>query len=70
MSRRKKERSQAALASVIKIELLGLLMIVLSLIGLLESGWLGKNILAFLFRFIAGSWDFLIPVLMIGMAGI
>ncbi|MGN7470168.1 DNA translocase FtsK [Brevibacillus sp. SAFN-007a] len=68
LSRRKRERSQAALASVVKIELLGLLIIVLSLIGLLESGWLGKNILAFLFRFMAGSWDFLIPVLMIGMA--
>ncbi|MED1794465.1 DNA translocase FtsK 4TM domain-containing protein [Brevibacillus nitrificans] len=68
MSRRKREQSQAALASVVKIELLGLIVIVLSLIGLLESGWLGKNILAFLFRFIAGSWDFLIPVLLIGMA--
>lgn len=68
LSRRKRERSQAALASVVKIELLGLLIIVLSLIGLLESGWLGKNILAFMFRFVAGSWDFLIPVLMIGMA--
>ncbi|GED29078.1 DNA translocase SpoIIIE [Brevibacillus centrosporus] len=56
------------MASVVKIELLGLIIIVLSLIGLLESGWLGKNILAFLFRFIAGSWDFLIPVLLIGMA--
>lgn len=56
------------MASVVKIELLGLIVIVLSLIGLLESGWLGKNILAFLFRFIAGSWDFLIPVLLIGMA--
>ncbi|MED1798373.1 FtsK/SpoIIIE family DNA translocase [Brevibacillus porteri] len=68
LSRRKKERSQAALASVVKIELLGLLIIVLSLIGLLESGWLGKNVLALLFRFIAGSWDFIIPVLLIGMA--
>lgn len=68
VSRRKKERSQAALASVVKIELLGLLIIVLSLIGLLESGWLGKNVLALLFRFIAGSWDFIIPVLLIGMA--
>lgn len=68
MSRRKRERSQAALASVVKIELLGLLIIVLSLIGLLESGWLGKNVLAFVFRFIAGSWDFIIPMLLIGMA--
>ncbi|MFD2371360.1 DNA translocase FtsK 4TM domain-containing protein [Brevibacillus sp. GCM10020057] len=68
MSRRKREQSQAALASVVKIELLGLIVIVLSLIGLLESGWLGKNVLAFLFRFIAGSWDFTIPVLLIGMA--
>ncbi|MGG1661354.1 DNA translocase FtsK [Brevibacillus sp. NRS-1366] len=68
VSRRKRERSQAALASVVKIELLGLLIIVLSLIGLLESGWLGKNVLAFIFRFIAGSWDFIIPVLLIGMA--
>lgn len=56
------------MASVVKIELLGLIVIVLSLIGLLESGWLGKNVLAFLFRFIAGSWDFIIPVLLIGMA--
>lgn len=68
MSRRGRRKSQAALASVVKIELLGLVIIVLSLIGLLESGWLGKNVLAFLFRFIAGSWDFTIPVLLIAMA--
>lgn len=68
MSRRGRKQSGAALASVVKIELLGLVMIVLALIGLLESGWLGKNILAFLFRFFAGSWDFTIPVFLIGMA--
>lgn len=68
MSRRGKKQSSAALASVVKIELLGLIIIVLSLIGLLESGFLGKNILAFLFRFFAGSWDFTIPVFLIGMA--
>jgi len=68
VSRRGKKQSSAALASVVKIELLGLIIIVLSLIGLLESGFLGKNILAFLFRFFAGSWDFTIPVFLIGMA--
>ncbi|MFY0542725.1 FtsK/SpoIIIE family DNA translocase [Brevibacillus sp. H7] len=68
MSRKEKKRSNAAWASVVKIELLGLVIIVLSLIGLLESGWLGKNVLAFLFRFVAGSWDFTIPLFMIGMA--
>ncbi|RNB76280.1 DNA translocase FtsK [Brevibacillus invocatus] len=68
VSRRGKKQSGAALASVVKIELLGLVIIVLALIGLLESGWLGKNILAFLFRFFAGSWDFTIPVFLIGMA--
>jgi len=68
VSRRGKKQSSAALASVVKIELLGLVIIVLSLIGLLESGFLGKNILAFLFRFFAGSWDFTIPVFLIGMA--
>lgn len=56
------------MASVVKLELVGLVVIVLSLIGLLESGWLGKNILAFLFRFLAGSWDFTIPVLMMGLS--
>lgn len=68
MSRRGRKKSSAAFASVLKIELLGLVIIVLSLIGLLESGWLGRNVLAFLFRFIAGSWDFTIPVFLIGMA--
>ena len=67
MSRRRR-KTGAALASVVKIELLGLVMIVLSLIGLLESGWLGENILSFLFRFIAGSWDFTIPLFLIGLA--
>lgn len=47
---------------------MGLVMIALSLIGLLESGWLGKQILAFIFRFLAGSWDFIIPLILIGMA--
>ncbi|WP_279041875.1 FtsK/SpoIIIE family DNA translocase [Brevibacillus borstelensis] len=68
LSRRAKRQSQTAVASVVKLELLGLVMIVLCLIGLLESGWLGKNILAFLFRFLAGSWDFTIPLLIMGLA--
>jgi len=68
MSRRGRRKSGAALASVVKIELLGLVIIVLSLIGLLESGWLGENVLSFLFRFVAGSWDFTIPLFMIGLA--
>ncbi|MEJ8548323.1 FtsK/SpoIIIE family DNA translocase [Brevibacillus borstelensis] len=68
MSRRAKRQSQTAVASVVKLELLGLVVIVLCLIGLLESGWLGKNILAFLFRFLAGSWDFTIPLLIMGLA--
>ncbi|TRY26750.1 DNA translocase FtsK [Brevibacillus sp. LEMMJ03] len=68
LSRKERRQSQAAWASVVKVELLGLVVIVLSLIGLLESGWLGKNVLAFLFRFVAGSWDFVIPLLLIGMA--
>lgn len=54
LSRRAKRQSQAAVASVVKLELLGLVMIVLCLIGLLESGWLGKNILAFYSAFWPG----------------
>lgn len=68
MSRREKRQAQTAWTSIVKIELTGLVIIVLSLIGLLESGWLGKNVLAFLFRFIAGSWDFAIPILCIFVA--
>ncbi len=68
MGRREKKSAKAALASVIKVELTGLIIIVLSLIGLMESGWLGKHVLAFAFRFLAGSWDFVIPLLLIGMA--
>jgi S-DNA-T family DNA segregation ATPase FtsK/SpoIIIE len=68
MSKKERRRSNTAWASVVKIELLGLVIIVLCLIGLLESGWLGKNVLAFLFRFVAGSWDFTIPLLFMGMA--
>ncbi|USG68407.1 DNA translocase FtsK [Brevibacillus ruminantium] len=68
MSRRERRKSQTAVASVVKLELLGLVLIVLCLIGLLESGWLGKNILAFLFRFFAGSWDFTIPLIIMGLS--
>lgn len=68
MSRRAKKSSQAAVASVVKLELLGLVMIALSIIGLLESGWLGKHILAFAFRFLAGTWDFVIPLLLVGIS--
>jgi S-DNA-T family DNA segregation ATPase FtsK/SpoIIIE len=68
LSRKERRHAGTAWASVVKIELLGLVIIVLCLIGLLESGWLGKNVLAFLFRFVAGSWDFTIPLLLMGMA--
>lgn len=68
MSRRTKKPSPAAWASVVKLELFGLILIVLSIIGLLESGWLGKHVLAFFFRFLAGSWDFMIPLLLIGIS--
>ncbi|WP_139488920.1 FtsK/SpoIIIE family DNA translocase [Brevibacillus dissolubilis] len=61
----RKASSQAAWAQTIKLELAGLIVIAISLIGLLESGWLGKEVLTFLFRFIAGSWDFMIPLLLI-----
>lgn len=68
MSRKEKKQALTAWTSVVKIELMGLIIIVISLIGLLESGWLGKNVLAFLFRFAAGSWDFTIPLLCIAIA--
>ncbi|MGD8191087.1 DNA translocase FtsK 4TM domain-containing protein [Brevibacillus ginsengisoli] len=68
MSRRAKKSSQAAVASVVKLELLGLVVIALSIIGLLESGWIGKHIFAFAFRFLAGTWDFVIPILLIGIS--
>ncbi|MBO8162519.1 MAG: DNA translocase FtsK [Brevibacillus sp.] len=67
MSRRKKA-SKRAWTSVVKTELVGLIVIVLALIGLLESGWLGKQVLAFSFRLIAGSWDFVIPLFLIGVS--
>ncbi|WP_232697108.1 FtsK/SpoIIIE family DNA translocase [Brevibacillus daliensis] len=65
MSRRKKKSSKPAWASLIRLELIGIIVIFLSVIGLLESGWLGKNVLAFLFRIMAGSWDFIIPIVFI-----
>ncbi|WP_164553326.1 FtsK/SpoIIIE family DNA translocase [Brevibacillus marinus] len=65
---RKKKSSKRSWASVVKIELVGFLIIALALIGLLESGWLGKQVLAFLFRITAGSWDFVIPLFLIGWA--
>jgi S-DNA-T family DNA segregation ATPase FtsK/SpoIIIE len=64
MSRKSRTKNQSW-ASVMKVELIGLIVILLSVIGLLESGWLGKNILAFAFRLLAGSWDFLIPIMAI-----
>lgn len=66
--RKEKHPPKPAWSSVVKVELLGLIIIVVSIIGLLESGWLGKHVLAFLFRFLAGSWDFVLPILLIGVA--
>ncbi|MGE5702262.1 MAG: DNA translocase FtsK [Clostridia bacterium] len=66
--RKEKHPPKPAWSSVVKVELLGLVIIVFSIIGLLESGWLGKNVLAYLFRFLAGSWDFVLPLLLIGVA--
>ncbi|NGQ94071.1 DNA translocase FtsK [Brevibacillus sp. SYP-B805] len=65
---RERKKTNVAWASVAKIELTGLVVIVLSLIGLLESGWLGKHVLSFFFRFLAGSYDFVIPLLLIGFS--
>jgi S-DNA-T family DNA segregation ATPase FtsK/SpoIIIE len=65
---RERKKTNTAWASVAKVELTGLVMIVLSLIGLLESGWLGKNVLSFFFRFMAGSYDFVIPLFLIGLS--
>lgn len=61
-------KANSAWTSVAKIELTGLVVIVLSLIGLLESGWLGKQVLAFIFRFLTGSYDFVLPLLLIGFS--
>ncbi|MFM1650879.1 DNA translocase FtsK [Brevibacillus sp. B_LB10_24] len=66
MARRKK--NQTPWSSVLRLELTGLVIIVLSLIGLWKSGWFGKNVLGFLFRFAAGSWDFIIPLLLIAFS--
>lgn len=66
--RKEKHPPKPAWSSVVKVELLGLVIIAVSLIGLLESGWLGKHVLAFLFRLIAGSWDFVIPIVMVAVA--
>ncbi|WP_134686263.1 FtsK/SpoIIIE family DNA translocase [Brevibacillus migulae] len=60
-----RKKASSAWTSVAKLELTGLVIIVLSLIGLLESGWLGKNVLSFTFRFLAGSYDFVLPLLFI-----
>ncbi len=68
MSRRTKSPPPPAWPSILKVELIGLVIIALSLIGLLESGWIGKHVLAFVFRFLAGTWDFVIPLLLIGIA--
>ncbi|MGO0061655.1 DNA translocase FtsK [Brevibacillus fluminis] len=66
--RKEKHPPKPAWSSVVKVELIGLVIIAVSLIGLLESGWLGKHVLAFLFRFFAGSWDFVLPIIMIAVA--
>jgi len=68
MSRKERKKQGTDWGAIAKVELTGLVVIVLALIGLLESGWLGKHVFAFIFRFLAGSYDFVLPLMMIGFA--
>ncbi|TCP70075.1 FtsK/SpoIIIE family DNA translocase [Baia soyae] len=68
---KKKKRKDVKRASRVKHDLLfeiyGIAMIALAVISLATLGAIGRN-LTYLSRFLVGTWDFLIPIVTIGLA--
>ncbi|MDQ0416907.1 S-DNA-T family DNA segregation ATPase FtsK/SpoIIIE [Croceifilum oryzae] len=68
---KKKKRKDVKRASRVKHDLLfeiyGIAMIALAVISLANLGAIGRN-LTYLSRFLVGTWDFLIPIVTIGLA--
>lgn len=58
----KKDKSRKSLKTYLKFELYGILIIITSVITIAESGSVGRSI-AYLFKFLAGTWNFIFPLL-------
>lgn len=65
--RERKKRREETLKQAILYEIYGLVLLAVSILALVQTGYVGK-IFRGIFRFFAGSWDFLIPLLMIGIS--
>ncbi|MBO8170951.1 MAG: DNA translocase FtsK [Bacillaceae bacterium] len=63
MASRKKRRRRKSkvIQNALKFEIYGLLIIAVSLIAMTRYGWIG-SIISGIFRFFAGTWDFVFPV--------
>lgn len=66
-NKRSRKRKEEKLKQAIIFELYGLILLAVSIIALVQSGYVGK-VFNGVFRFFAGSWDFLIPLFMIGIS--
>ncbi|GAB7388312.1 DNA translocase SpoIIIE [Bacillaceae bacterium] len=69
MTNKKKDKQGKieAFKQGIRFELYGLLLFALSLLALAQYGWFGEK-LTLVYRFFAGTWDFLLPLLGIGVS--
>lgn len=68
MTKKKKKRKQSiGTKKEIMFEIYGIVLLALSLITIASYGAIGRN-LTYLARFVVGTWDFLIPLIGIGLA--
>src|SRR5690625_2171492 len=66
-TRRKKRKQLERVKQTIMFEVVGLVLLAISIIALVQAGYIGMMFRG-IFRFFAGSWDFLIPLFMIGLS--
>ena len=69
MAKRRKKNKKQGVRDTLRYELYGLVFIAVSLLALLtfsNNSWFGRYI-SWAFRLLAGSWDFLIPLLGVGI---
>lgn len=68
MARRKKRQTRTErFKRVMLIELYGLILLAISIIALVQQGVIG-TVFRSIFRFLAGSWDFILPLFMVVLA--
>ena len=65
--RSRKRKREQQLKEAIMFEVYGLVILAISIIALMQTGYIG-NIFKGIFRFLAGSWDFVIPLIMMGIS--